>query len=72
MSPAISRLTKCSSLALSCRTWSRSGPRTAVASAAQAVALYYGASPLAGEGPFLAAYVADLTGAPEHAEPTPS
>ena len=47
-------------------------PRTGFASAAQAVALYYEAYPLAEEDPFLAAYVADLTGAPEHAEPTPS
>jgi len=47
-------------------------PRTGFASAAQAVALYYEAYPLAEEDPFLAAYVADLTGAPEHADPTSS
>ncbi len=47
-------------------------PRTGFASAAQAVALYYEAYPLAEEDPFLAAYVADLTGAPEHGESAPS
>ncbi len=47
-------------------------PRTGFASAAQAVALYYEAYPLAEEDPFLAAYVADLTGAPEHGESEPS
>ena len=38
-------------------------PRTGFASGAQAVALYYEAYPLAEQDPFLAAYVADLTGA---------
>lgn len=46
-------------------------PKTGFASAAQAVNLYNQAYPLAEEDPFLAAYVADLTGAPEHAEPSP-
>jgi hypothetical protein len=46
-------------------------PKTGFASASQAVALYYEAYPLAEEDPFLAAYVADLTGAPEHTEPAP-
>lgn len=44
-------------------------PRTGFASAAQAVDLYYQAYPLAEEDPYLATYVADLTGAPEQAEP---
>ncbi|MBW3640985.1 MAG: hypothetical protein KY451_14245 [Actinobacteria bacterium] len=43
-------------------------PRTGFASADQAVELYYQACPLAEVDPFLTAYVADLTGAPEHAE----
>ena len=43
-------------------------PRTGFASGAQAVALYYEAYPLAEQDPFLATYVADLTGAPEHGE----
>lgn len=47
-------------------------PRTGFASAEQAVGMYYEAYPLAEEDPFLAAYVADLTGAPEHAGPAPS
>ena len=46
-------------------------PRTGFASAAQAVHLYYQAYPLAEEDPYLAAYVAELTGAPEDAEPPP-
>ncbi len=47
-------------------------PRTGFASGAQAVALYYEAYPLAEQDPFLAAYVADLTSAPEHGESAPS
>jgi len=46
-------------------------PRTGFASAAQAVALYYEAYPLAEQDPFLAAYVADLTCAPEDGESAP-
>lgn len=46
-------------------------PRTGFAPADQAVELYYQAYPLAEVDPFLTAYVADLTGAPEHAEPPP-
>ena len=46
-------------------------PRTGFASAAQAVELYYEAYPLAEVDPYLVAYVADLTGAPERADPPP-
>jgi len=46
-------------------------PKTGFASAAQAVELYYEAYPLAEVDAHLVAYVADLTGAPEHADPSP-
>ena len=46
-------------------------PRTGFTSAAQAVELYYEAYPLAEVDAHLVAYVAGLTGAPEHAEPSP-
>ena len=46
-------------------------PRTGFTSAAQAVELYYEAYPLAEVDAHLVAYVADLTGAPEHADPSP-
>ena len=46
-------------------------PRTGFTSAAQAVELYYEAYPLAEEDPFLASYVADITGTPEHDDPPP-